>query len=283
MRLLSATVPNNCDIVIHGDNHEGNVASHRAALRRLITWIGAKPNRYWIHMGDALEATTVDHKFYSHVSTENPIPMQQRDKIIEMYTPIKKRGLVMLKGNHEDRHRSVGDLTLDICRALGVGYGGMTCKLQLVTSRGNQILKAYLAHPSMTLRSNAKDKVQRNANMLASLKNKLERKASDCLIHVVGHIHQLLLLNPNDPMMQELIMFDDGKGLKQSYLRAGRGDETYIEPNRRYYGSSGSFLRTQILGEDTYSEKYNYDPVEIGYLLARIRNGKLKDMANRVM
>lgn len=284
MRLITQAIPANCDIVIHGDNHEGNVASHRTALRNLIKWIGAKPNRYFIHMGDALEATTVDHKFYTYVSAECPVPMQQRDKIIEMYQPIADRGLVWLKGNHEDRHHRVGDFSKDIATDLKIPYGGMVCKLRLTTTRGNQIFKAYLAHPSrMTLRSNAKDKVQRQANMLASLKNKLERKASDCLVHIVGHIHQLLVLNPNDPNLQELVIYDDGKALKQGYMGAGDGAASYIEPNRRYYGSSGSFLRTQVEGEDTYSEKSNYDPVEIGYLVARVRNGKLKELVKRVV
>ena len=60
MRLLQATVPNDCDIVLHGDNHEGALASHTKAVDNLIEWIMAEPNRYYIHMGDEIEPIGVE-------------------------------------------------------------------------------------------------------------------------------------------------------------------------------------------------------------------------------
>ena len=281
MRLLTSTVPSNCDIVLHGDNHEGNPATYRTGLRKLVKWIGAKPNRFFVHMGDEIEATMTDHKYYQHDPDAEDIPLRQMEAVKGIYAPVSSRCLAWIYGNHPDRLRRFGNLTEKLCKELGMPYGSKMCKLKLDTRAGAQIVKMFLWHGPRRcgLNSQAKDLVQREANQKASLKRLLERKASDCLIMGIGHVHKLIVLEPT----QELLLYDDGRALRQTYLKAGDGAARYIEPNRRFYFAAGSFLRSYMVGKDTYAEDYGYDPVELGYLLVRIRKSKVVEIVKKVM
>ena len=84
-----------------------------------------------------------------------------------------------------------------------------------------------------------------------------------------GHTHQLLCCNPE----RELIIVGSGK-LVADYTGAGL-DEYYIHPDSRYYVSTGSFL--VLYGDDLsgYAEIGEYDPVEIGFAVAKVRDCRI--------
>lgn len=278
MRLLTSTIPNECDLILHGDTHEGNKAAFVKGIDRLLEWTMAQPNRFYVHMSDAIEARTVDHPYFDIDTTVEgqTKPVLQCKSVVKRYEGTQDRCLAWLHGNHEYALQRFGNLTQDyILDQLKIRdkYGGATCKLKLTNKRGRQIAKLYLHHPyRFSLNSHAKDEEQRLANDKARLKWFLRKKASDCLVMAIGHVHKLYVVEP----VRMLLIYDDGKGLQQEYLRAGEGAHDYIEPDRRYYVATGSYLRSQILGADCYSEIYGYNPTELGHVVIEIRNGKIE-------
>ncbi len=280
MILIDKTIPLDCDIILHGDTHNGQRAFDRKGLERMLKWVMAAKNRYYVHMGDENEYILVDdNKRFNAEIANISIPLQQANDTIEIYRKSAKRCLVWLNGNHNDGLRRFGNLTRDvICRALGIDYGTWACKLALNTQRG-RICKFFLMHGFRgVISSNAKDYEQQRANMMASLKRKLVHKACDCLVMACGHTHQLMVVPP----AQRLVMKDDGRWIKSVYMGAGDGTLDYIEPDRRWYVNTGSFMKIYELGADTYAEKHGYDPIEIGYAVVRIRKGRV-DGVDRVV
>lgn len=274
MKLLKANIPQTCEIVLHGDSHEGNVACHQHGLNELIAWIKAKRNRYFVHVGDEIEAITTNDKRFQHDTNDQPIPIQQMLAVQERYRPIANRCLVWLWGNHSAALKAFGNLTEMLCANLGVPYGTWSCKLDLWAGE-RRVCKMFLTHGGRgQITSNAKDFEQQQANMKASLKRRLIHKAADCLIMACGHYHRLIVVDP----AKRLILRDDGEKLTQSYLEQGDGSSDYIEPDSRFYACTGSFLRTFAMDVSTYSEQAGYDPVELGYVVVSIRKGAVVDV-----
>ena len=52
-------------------------------------------------------------------------------------------------------------------------------------------------------------------------------------------------------------------------------DKGYIHPDHRWYVSAGSFLKLYEEGVSGYAEIGEYDPVELGFAIARVRNQKI--------
>jgi predicted phosphodiesterase len=271
MRLLTAEISSNCDIALHGDTHQDNIQSSDSGIEQTFEWIRRERNRRFIFMGDAIEAITTDDKRYQHDTTVDPIPMRQLASIVDKYRPIAKRGLAWLAGNHEFALQRFGDLGAEMAGNLEIPYGGCAAKLLLKDKHG-PIAKLYLCHPSrFTMRSNAKDYEQRVANMKAAAKRFLVDKAGDCVVMAVGHTHKLLIVDPSP----KLVIFDEGGKLKQDYLIGDNSMPHYIDPDRRWYLNTGSYLRTMLLDHDGYAERAGYDPIEIGFIVLEIRDRKV--------
>jgi hypothetical protein len=271
MRLLQGEIPSSCDIALFGDTHQDNIQSSDSGIEQTFEWIRAEKNRRFIFMGDAIEAITSDDKRYQHDTTRDPIPLRQTARMIERCQPIKKRGLAWLGGNHEFALQRFGDLAQFMANALDIPYGGCAAKLLLQDKHG-PIAKLYLCHPSrFTIRSNAKDYEQRVANMKAALKRFLVDKAGDCVVMSCGHTHKLLVVDPSP----KLVIFDEGGKLKQDYLIGDNSMPHYIDPDRRWYVNTGSYLRTMVLEHDGYAERFGYDPVELGFAVVEIRDRKV--------
>jgi len=269
MRLIRKTVPENCEIALFGDIHLGSVACYEKGVQQVANWVRGSQNRFWAGMGDTIEAITTDDKRYQATGKKDIVPMRQAMAAVKMLSPIADRGLAFLSGNHEFALHRVGDFGEAIAEELAVPYGGRACKVALHSKRG-LMFKMYLCHPSrVTLPSGAKDHEQRIANRKASLKRLLANKAADCLLMAMGHVHQLLVVEP----ARKLSLYDDGAELKQAYTGLGDGRAQRIDPDARYYCATGSFYRSQVLGEDVYSETFGYDPVELGYIVVTIRDG----------
>ena len=280
MILLNSEIPLNCEIALHGDTHIGSNMTHYSGIEKLKRWLLAKPEtRFFVHMGDAIEAIATDDKRFDSESTKDPIPLKQVKTTAKIYMPVAGQCLAWLKGNHEDTLKRFGDLAEDIAERLNVPYGTWTCKLKL-EHEGEQICKLFLSHGFRgRIISNAKDHEQRMANMKASLRRKLELKAADCLIMAMGHTHLLLTVNP----ASKLILKDDGSKIIQEYLQAGNGADSYIEPDRRWYVNTGSFLKLYEIDIDGYAERAGYDPVELGYVVITIKDGQVNSVEKVVL
>lgn len=278
MHLSTVTVPSDFELILLGDTHDGTILQHRDGLKQVIDYIASKRNVYWGHMGDEVEAIMVDDKRYDPETVSEAIPMRQRDNVIKDFKPIAKKCLWWLWGNHPQKLYRFGNITLDICEALGIEYGTWTTKVSFNDKHG-QMFKAFLCHGVRgRMVSNAKDYEQRQANLKASLKQKLKEKAADCVLMGMGHTHLLLKVDP----APKLYMVDDGQHIKQRYLTPGT-NESYIDPDRRWYVNTGSFLKTYGHDVSGYAECAGYDPVEFGCVKVIVKNRAIANVDRWVL
>ncbi len=271
MELLNVTVPSNFDVALLGDNHKGSKLEYTKALDSCLDWVMSEHDRYYIHMGDALEAITVDDKRYQMETQTVPIPLIQARSVIWQFAKTSTRCLGWLLGNHELKLWRFGNLVQDIiCDGMGVNYGGFSCAITFNDNYG-KMFKGHFRHGIGTaLASNAKDEEQRIANMKATLKMRLKRKAGDCIIMATGCTHKLLVVPP----VKTLYLTDDGETLHQHYLQANQLEE-FIHPDMRWYVNTGTFRKSLGIGFTDYAELKGYDPITIGHAVMEVRDRKV--------
>lgn len=273
MRLLKAKMPSSFRLVLMGDLHIGSNGCHTGGIMTLMDEIAASSDMYFVCMGDWVDAVCSDDKRFHYTKGELSLPLQQCALAKELISPAAHRCLAALKGNHEDKLHRFGDITQDLIAApLRIPYGGYVCKLALEDSWG-PLFKSYLWHGPLrgSVTSNAKDYAQRQANMKAAVRRYLENKASDSSVMALGHTHRLLIMEP----APKLLMSDDGVQLKSSYLPHPEPGARYIEPDSRWYVNTGSYLKSQVLDEDSYAELAGYDPIELGHAEIVVEDRKI--------
>jgi len=280
MQRIECDLPRNFEFVFLGDTHGGSALTHYDGIQTIIEYIGTTKNCFWGHTGDWCEAVTTDDKRFNNDHYANkdikgqpkttPIPLKQANQMIEIFKPIKKKGIYGLGGNHDLKLHRFGNIAEYICNTLGVPYGTRTARI-LFRNKGKFMFNAFVTHDIPMLRSNAKDYMQQQANIKASLKMKLYRRMGDCAVMVAGHIHQLLVVPPTP----QLYLVDGQLGIKQHYLIGDMGGEgKFINPDQRWYGCSGSTRKRFVDGLDDYSDIY--DPNELGCLIMTVHDGQIQ-------
>lgn len=235
----------------------------------LSEYCGCSNNR-GVEGGDDIEAICIDDPRFDADKLTQDLPLAQIDRAIRLREPIKHLMLSKQTGNHEDRLWKFGDITAHICAKLGVDYGTFTAKISIIDLNGLPMYKIYDTHGRRGVSSSADDPIRREANMKLSLKRSLVRKAGDCAVMIKHHTHKLLVCEPH----YELYLTDDGKHIYQGYTGViQQGD--YIDPDARWYGNAGSFLKLYGEGTSGYAEKAEYDPAELGFLILRVRERKI--------
>lgn len=260
MELLSAELPKTHRIILAGDLHLGTLACNEGAWLEMLERVGSEPHTYLVLMGDLIEAIAVDDYRFSHeVHDAKMTPLAQADAVVASIKPVKRKVIACLTGNHEHKLFRYGDLTRYICDQAGVPYGGYSCKLDVRHGRRTQ-WKGFFTHGNLTVTSIADDPVRRLSNYRLAIKRRLQHLAGDAAIMATGHCHKLLTLPPE----RELYLTDDGRRLKAQYT-TGVQSGGFIDPNLRWYCSTGSFLKSTLVGSTTYSEKAMYAPNQTGY------------------
>ena len=278
MRILPPiTVPANFNLFHFGDKHEGSVLSSDKAWNKLCDVMNSEydgcRNNYGVNGGDNIEAITVDDKRFSEEKLTEPLPLAQAKAIIKKHEPIARMMLALLLGNHCRKLWRFGNLAEYIANELGIPYGTYTCKLSFVDTKGELLFKVYETHGFKSITSTADDPKRRRTNQEIILKRHLKFKAADCVVMVKHHTHKLLVCKPDE----DLFLYDDGKEIKQSYTGWGQ-NERYIHPDARWYGNAGSFLKLFGKGISGYAELFEYDPVELGFLVTKVRDKKVKSI-----
>ncbi len=82
MQRINYEIPLDCEIVAMGDTHIASVMAHRSGIAKAIDYIQADANRYWLHMGDWIEAIATDDIRYDSDTTQQPIPLKQAAEAI---------------------------------------------------------------------------------------------------------------------------------------------------------------------------------------------------------
>ena len=98
-------------------------------------WILAKPNRYWIGLGDFVDAATRDSPTSPH--GQRLTLDQALDWLAEFLAPVAHRCLEMLPGNHEARlTKFAGSCPArQLARRIGVRYSKSAIALEITVNR----------------------------------------------------------------------------------------------------------------------------------------------------
>jgi hypothetical protein len=265
----------NCNIYLKGDDHIGNLAVSYSSLNKLIKIINDDPIARWGNMGDGLECIYVgDRRFQLDIhGGKYERFLEQAKYWMELHRPIIPMMLFYLDGNHEEKLYHIlkpGEFIADmIKREFGVKViaPGRTIK-GIFTDH----FRLYATHGSGTVQSRAGDPDQIDLNESLWIKRKLRHSAGDCNVMAMGHIHKLRVRPPSTRQF-----LHGEKKIEQRYEDqfVNRG---LIHEDSRWYCSTGSVLRTFILGATTYSEKAMYPPTELGMIRLVVKGGRLKDV-----
>jgi len=275
MKIIRQTVPENFNLFLFGDKHEGSIMSHQSGWETLLhmmnsSYKGVKSNFGW-ESGDEIEAILVDDPRYDIGTSKTDSILKQMDQAVADRAEMKGKLIGMNLGNHPDKLKNFGNITEEICNRLGITYGTWTSKITYVTKKGKLLFKHFATHGAGTVNSNADDPKRRTTNMELALKRKLKFMSGDAVLNSMGHTHKLLICKP-DP---ELYIVDNGKELKQKYTAPNPTAE-YIHPDLRWYINTGSFYKLFGDGISGYGEKAGYAPVELGFAIVRVRNGAIE-------
>lgn len=275
MQRIEKEIPRTCEVVFLGDTHGGSTLTHYAGIQMMIDYIASRKNCFWAHLGDWVEAIATDDKRFNMDTLKGEtIPHDQADEMVEIFSPIKEKGIVGLMGNHELKLHRITNLAKYICskKNLNMPYGTTECRI-IFTHKGKRLFNVFCTHRIKLLRSQAKDFIQAEANVKAALKQQLYKRFGDCAVMIAGHAHQLITIPPNP----ELYLVDGPSGPKQNYLTGYMGREgEFIDPGRRFYGCSGSTRKRYVDGIDDYSDIYA--PNELGCLIMTVEGGKVVDL-----
>jgi hypothetical protein len=297
VRIIHKKVPANFNYFLFGDNHAGSVLMDSSGLETFMHMVNssfdglpASRNYAW-HSGDHIEARTVDHPYFQLPLTNETTPSRQVRACVKLFEPIKKQLIGMNVGNHPRALMNYGDFTWDACEALGIYYGTYSSKVVFTTTKGIVLLRAYHAHGKRAINSYAKSEQQRLDNMRLILKEHLKRKMSDCVLMTKGHTHKLLVCPP----VSKLYITGDNKHEGRYTTDNVDHSAKYIDSDNVWFVNTGSFVKLYMdepvdgirigpSGEQRhvedmyvsgYAEEFEYDPLELGFAVARVREGKL--------
>ena len=282
MEVVSWNLPKSGDlrIFIAGDFHYGALTCSRSSIRQMVGDIEKDKDAVLVLLGDLIEAITPADKRWTTTSVARQeklfTPEEQAKAIVRDLKTLKGRIPVVLAGNHEWSLMNTVCFPEIIAEKLGSEYGGAACVLHF-TWQDKPAFKIHLMHGSWTPSSNAKDVVQQDANMRATLKQKLQDQVGDAIGHFCGHGHRLLLQPPTAHRQLYITTSKTGK-ISQNYKVSPQQNAAYLHPDTRFFGMCGSFLKlysppgSKSIG---YAEMRGYKPMEIGCLRATVKNGEL--------
>lgn len=281
MELIKKQMPRDYVIIDSSDYHYGSANCARESIKEMIDKVATNKNYFLINKGDSIEAILPNDKRYANCSMdikENLLtPQQQADAVIKDFSPIKNKILAWGFGNHEYKLLNTLDFGRYIAAQLGVPYGTYAYKFTSLDKNNNVMNKMFFTHGYGQLSSNAKDDIQRLANKKAALKNKLCKSGfGDCIYMSMGHTHQLMVVDPT--VEDKLFLTDNGDQIKQHYHVISEQNVSYIPPDSRWYGCSGSFLKLYSTPGSfaiSYAEVAGYEPSEIGWLEIHVHDGKV--------
>ena len=285
MEILSYNLPLDWNLFLFGDDHIGAALRHNHGFERFVDMInseydGLPANRnYGVHHGDVVEAIMTDDPRYTEFETKEQNVLAQIYASIKALHPIRKKLLTILDGNHPFRLHRFGKITAHVCKELGVQFGTWSAKLIYNDNNGNPQFKHFATHGSGSISSVADDPERRKTNMRLSLKRKLKNKFGDTLLNSMGHTHKILIGEPT----KDLYITDEDNKHKQSYTGPPIKLTGYIHPDFRWYVNTGAFLKLYGDGFAGYGEIAGYDPIELGFTVAKIRNGVIIGIEKEVL
>ena len=274
MELINHKVKyNDFNLFCYGDVHEGAKHKHKEGWAKLVEMLHSKYDglherrNFALDHGDIMEGICTDHPYYDALTVEGNI-LRQIEECVKQRIAIKDKIVCILDGNHPYNLIKFGEVTKVVCERLGVKYGTFTSRIAY-TNKDIVMFKHFATHGHGTINSTIDDPTDRHNSMIRSLRKRLQWKASDCALMSMGHTHKLLVYEPK----ADLGIRDNGTELLSDYVRYANADN--LPYNERWYLNTGSFLKLYELGISGYAERRNYDPLDLGFLIVKIRGGKI--------
>ena len=283
MEIITQVVPDDFNLFLFGDLHRGSVHFCQTSYNRFLNTFespfdGVSEN-YAVNQGDNIEALATDDRRFDLTNADltgwkarESFIDAQIQSAIDLLKPLGERLVVVLKGNHEHTIERITNAGSRIASGLGVPYGTYSVVINYVDKNGSLLFKHYATHGRKQLSSIADDPVRQRANMELQLKRAVKSKFGDTLLNSMGHAHKIITAKPRPQLY-----LTTGEDIEQRYTKP-RKRTGYIEPNHKWYACTGSFLRTFVLGVDGYAERAGYDPVELGCVVAKIRDREIVDL-----
>lgn len=124
MKVIRSDLPEtikNLELVVFADEHIGDMLCDIARLKQRIEYVANNPNVYCVLNGDILDYAS--RSSIGDIETREYNIMEQLEKAVELFSPIKEKILCITNGNHENRaYRKEGiDISKIIAMQLGLG------------------------------------------------------------------------------------------------------------------------------------------------------------------
>jgi len=165
-----------------------------------------------------------------------------------MFTPIKKKGIGFIMGNHEDKYlqKTESHVGKRICAGLDMPFLGYTALIRLRIPT-----KTYEDWCPVIYAMHGESSAQTSGGQIAYLKKKSAPFLCDAA--VMSHVHT--------------------RGIDNNEMYLGLNDDaTDVIAYSRHYAIAGAFMRTywvNIDGVAGYAEKKHYPPSALGCSILR--------------
>ncbi|MEM2293193.1 MAG: hypothetical protein QXX41_07955 [Nitrososphaerota archaeon] len=180
-------------IVFLGDFHVGDPNIDFERLEKVVNVIRNSRNIFWIGMGDychSIMPHPEEKRFdFDNVDRKLLTPKEQYDYVFKLLHPIRRRCLLILTGNHDEKLRTLHyhDWVDELAERLGVKYTGMSgflkMKFQRENSESRRTVKIYVHHGDFSGRTTG-GKVKRVEEM--------RHIFMDADIYGMGHVHDIM-------------------------------------------------------------------------------------------
>jgi hypothetical protein len=300
MRLIDKVIPRDANLFMFSCTHWGSTFTHVSGWQQLVDMMNSsyeglpEKSNFGLHHGDLIEGKLIDHPHFVITGSEPGGVLPQMRHSVNNLRPIATKLIAILQGNHERKLIRFGDIGGFVADELGVPFGTGAAKIRYLDetkSRRTVMFKQYCIHGAKQVKSNADDIVREQSNMKLSLKRQLKREAGDTILMTKGHTHHLLHLAPTP----QLYLVDTRKKLKQRYTET-RQDVGFIHPDLRWYVNVGAFFRKygdELIEYDvmdpmhsarsSYVEENEYPPIELGFAVVLVRDGKVVGVQEEVV
>jgi len=242
-------------VVPIGDIHLGNIGCDKHRLKKLVEWISAKDNCYWIGMGDYIDAINISDKRFD-AETVDPkydikdlgsIVTHQRNDIMKILLPIKDKCIGLHRGNHEEkiRKRYHTDIVYEMCESWKIPElrDAAITRLRFIMPNGHSNTFDLLSFHGNIGGRRGGNKVNRIEDILGYF---------DVDICLMAHAHKKVTTT-----------------LTKAYM--SRKEPYSLMTKKCIGGVTGSFLGGYQTSQQSYIETGMYPPSDLGTLKVTIR------------
>lgn len=293
MRTIQKKIHDDSNIFLFSCTHWGSRFHHKSGWEELLEDINSKydgvpaSHNYGIHHGDAIEAIELtDPRFRIDTGAPDGVTGQIKYAIWEL-SKIRDKMIAYLEGNHEDKLHKLGNVAQYIATEVGIDGGTYSVVVEYQTLQGKLMFRQFAAHGVGTLRSSADDIIREKSNKALSLKKRLKKKMGNTILMSQGHTHQLHVVPPYEELLIQTKKKKGKMTLQQAYTMIDATAD-YIDPDLRWYANVGAFYKMygdelEVYRPDdplnsitsSYAERAGYDPIELGYLIVKVRDGEI--------